>query len=175
MHYKKINIALVVAVTLLAVSTVYFYLQYQDKSQYIKYTINTTPDVELMFAMSSGQRTDGSLYASGSITGFVAFEDVSEQPMDMRQYYTITAIPGDRFKVDNIFKVPSVAPRVMDDGEYFLAEITSDTIRVQNDNGVQFDINTRNREVIANSPGSGQAKLITNSNDFFNLMLRDNK
>src|SRR3989344_8986400 len=86
MDKLKQNKFAIICCTILLIAAGVLYLQNKRLKWEMVYE-KSVPDVELINYLSFDSRNIG----SGSVTGFVAFDDKEKQPKGMRQYVQISA------------------------------------------------------------------------------------
>jgi len=166
---KKNKIAIICCtILLIAVGVLY------SQTQTLKWEIvreKSIPDVELINYLTF----DSNNIASGSVTGFVAFDDVEKQPKGMRQYVQITAsndliYASQVFYLVDIIKMDAIAPRYFDPVVLTIRSVEGSAITLTDGDNNSYLINKNTKEVSMFDSTRDVTTLITNQADFGKFM-----
>jgi hypothetical protein len=140
------------------------------------------PHIELTAAMAfyGVDMYDGKILSSpnpgniavGTITGFVVFPNISDQPRGARQYYTIEYTneydeKGNQlFTLEETLKLNAVSPRSFDKEVLKVSSNSAQSVTLESENGLSFRINKRTDEVTVIDPDGSTTSLITNQRDY---------
>jgi len=175
-------------ITALVISNLGFFLAWKSEQSNRLYYDYAIPHVDLTSAMGfygidtqNGElvtsRNKGAV-AFGKLTGFVRFSDVTSQPRDARQYYTIEATDTyddsgvQIFTLVTTLKLNAIAPRSFDEEALTVISNTDQFVSLQNKAGDSFRINKRTREVAITDAGGDAASLITTQSDYKDFIFR---
>lgn len=131
------------------------------------------PDVELINYLSF----DSNNRASGSLTGFVVFDDKEKQPKNLRQYIKITALDNlssnnkQQFYLIDIIKMNTLPPRYFDPVFLSVINTSGDIITLVDAENNQYLINTETKEVSMFDATKDVTRLITSGSKFTEYML----
>lgn len=166
---KKNKIAIICCAILLLVIG-FMYLQTQDLRWQLIYE-KSVPDVELINYLSFNSNG----VASGSVTGFVLFDDEEKQPWDLRQYIRIDASNDFEngkqiFYLTDIIKMNVLPPRYFDP-VILKAQNTSNGVvtLADSDNNLYF-IDKATNEVTTFDGTKDATRLVTSDSEFRDLM-----
>lgn len=171
MEKIKGNKIAIICCTVLLVGTGALYLQNLNlKWQLIEE--KAVPDVELINYLTFNSNN----IASGSVTGFVAFDDIEKQPKGMRQYIQIAAsndFSGGQqiFYLVDIIKMDVLAPRYFDPIELTVSNMEGDIVTLTDGNNNSYLINKSTKEVGMFDSTRDVATLITSQPDFRDFMV----
>lgn len=131
----------------------------------------SVPDVEIINYLSFDPRN----IASGSVTGFVAFDDEEKQPKGMRQYIQITAssdvLDGQQvFYLTDIIKMDVLPPRYFDPVVLTISNVEGSIITLTDGNNNSYLINKNTNEVSMFDSTKDVTKLITKNSEFREFM-----
>ena len=104
----------------------------------------------------------------GSVTGFVAFNNIKDQPHDLTQYYVIEPLnrldvnSNQIFSLDEIIAMNILSPASIGKSELNVKSNSSSTLTLEDERGNQFFIDKITREVSMRDAGGDKTKLITN-------------
>lgn len=163
-NQKRISITLIV---ILLITNIITFLMYKSLKWDLIFT-KAVPDVELVNYLSINSND----LVSGSITGFVLFENPEDQPKDMRQYIKISATnqrnaAGNQvFIYQDIIKMNVLAPRYFDPTFLSVKETSGSVITLTDDDNNLYYLNKNTREVRLVDSGGDKTKLITDDSDF---------
>lgn len=166
---KRNKVAIVVCGILL-VATATLYLQNQSLKWEMIYE-KSVPDVELINYLTF----DSTNIASGSVTGFVVFDDSEKQPKGMRQYVQITAsndlsYAKQVFYLVDIIKMDALAPRYFDPVVLTISNVEGNIVTLTDGNSNSYLINKATKEVNMFDSTRDVTRLITNQSDFGKFM-----
>jgi hypothetical protein len=166
---KKNRVAIICcAVLLIAVGVLY--LQNQNLKWEMIYE-KSIPDVEIINYLSFDARN----IASGSVIGFVAFDDKEKQPKEMRQYVKITA-SGDFsdgrqiFYLTDIIKMDVLPPRYFDPVALTVSNIEGNIVTLTDGNNNSYLIDKSTNEVSMFDSTRDVTRLITEDSEFREFM-----
>jgi hypothetical protein len=187
---KKKRVILIFLFLITNITTAIVILNLSDKSAEIDnfYRYTQVPDLELRAGMLfygniyqgkvMGTNKNGEL-AHGEITGFVAFNNLSDQPKNTRQYQVITATNryDDRgyqiFEVDDIIKMSYVSPtKIGEPTELFYLSDNERSLYLTDGNDwiMKIDKISYNAQVSSVDSQGDKSYLITNRSDFEDIM-----
>lgn len=126
---------------------------------------NTVSRVELQNTIK-----DNDSFVTGRVVGFVAFEDITKQPLDLKQYYIIEAGRGlngeQSYTLQNIIAFNNLAPSI---GEKEVLTITNNQkglINLEDSEGNLFRINILTGEILLHDRGGDSTKIITRDSEY---------
>jgi hypothetical protein len=166
---NKWSIAIII-ILLIAVATLFF------QKQSLKYSLieyQSVPRIGLTNTLSYSS-ADSSFH--GSVTGFVAFNNIKDQPHDLTQYYIIEPLnrldknSNQIFSLDEIIAMNVLAPASIGKSELNVKSNSSSTLTLEDENGNQFFIDKITREVSMRDAGGDETKLITNDLKYRDFM-----
>jgi hypothetical protein len=165
---NKVTIILCMA---LAVTIGAMYLQNQS-FRWAMILERSVPDVELINYLTFDSNDIG----SGSVTGFVAFDDKEKQPKEMRQYVQITAsndlsYAKQVFYLVDIIKMEALAPRYFDPVVLMISNVEGNIVTLTDGNNNSYLINKSTSEVSMFDSTRDVTRLITNQSDFREFMI----
>jgi len=164
-NVKKIAPLIIIIILIILIVNLYYEnsnLKWQELYQ------RTIPDVELINYISF----DSNNIVSGSLTGYVVFDNKEKQPSGLRQYIEITAT---KYKDDNgnqiftekdIIKMNAIPPKFFDPVILTLKDSSGSIISLSDANGNLFFIDKNTKEVKMIDKTGDVTKLITNESDF---------
>jgi len=166
---KNNKIALICCAGLLIAVGV-LYLQNQNLKWELIYE-KSVPDVELINYLTFDSRN----VASGSVTGFVAFDDKEKQPKGMRQYVQITAsndVSDGRqvLYLTNIVKMDVLAPRYFDPVVLTVSKVENGVVTLTDGNNSSYLIDKATNEVSIFDSTRDITKLITKDSEYRDFM-----
>ena len=141
--------------------------QKQDYKFTLLYQYQAIPDIELINTLTT---TQGGL--SGEVRGFVKFDNVADQPKNLRQYYIIKPLNKfdgnlrQYFSLEEIIKMQYLAPRSLGFSELVEVSETATTITLEDESGNKFFIDKSTREVSMKDATGDSTTLITSDNDY---------
>lgn len=134
------------------------------------------PDIELSSNMTF--YNNESYVASGTISGFVVFPKIEDQPKGgMRQYYILTStvqLDGEKrqmFTLGEYIKMPYLAPRNMGTEILKVTSSTPQYLTLKGNTGQTFNINKATGAVSIIDTDGDITNLITNDSEFQKFML----
>lgn len=133
---------------------------------------NAVPDVELINYLTF----DSNNIASGSLTGFVVFDDKEKQPKELKQYVQITASNDTTngrqiFYLVDIIKMDVLPPRYFDPVALIITNTTNGIITLSDSNNNLYQIDKNTGEVSMFDNTKDIAKLITSDSEFRDFMV----
>lgn len=176
---KKIVIAVI---AVLVISNIYFLAGWQGAKSDRLYYDYAIPHIELISAMAfynvdvyNGEimrsNNNGNI-AVGKIAGFVVFPNLSDQPREARQYYTIEATDkydetGNQvFTLLETLKLNAIPPRAFDMEILKVSSNNERFVTLENEDRQSFRIDKRTDEVIITDPDGDTTTLITSQDDY---------
>lgn len=187
---NKKNVLLVILFFVTNIATAILVSNITEKGAEIDnfYQYTQVPDIELSGGMLFyGNTYQGKVlrakkegeFAYGEINGFVAFNNLDDQPRNVRQYQTIKAT--DRFdnrgyqvfEVEDIIKMSYLSPsKIGDPTELYYVDDSQEKLRMTDGNGwvIEISKNTFNPRIISTDAQGDKSYLITNRSDFEDLM-----
>lgn len=172
--YKR-KISITIIIILLVIIGVLFF-QKQDYKFTLLYQYQAIPDIGLMNTLTTTQNG-----LSGEVRGFVKFNNIADQPKNLRQYYIIKPLNKfdenlrQYFSIEEIVKMQYLAPRSLGLSELFEVSETSSTITLEDEGGNKFFIDKLTKKVSTKDSAGDITTLITNDNlygDFIKGWLR---
>lgn len=163
---KKIYIILIVFLISLNIISIILQSRTQEISNFNQY--KSIPHINLSFNINKSYY-QGINYYSGSIAGFVLFDNSSKQPKDLHQYYIIEpAIEFNKhnnqiFYLEEILKMQSLPPTSTGEIPLTVQEEKNNLIVLSDEFGNKYEIDIRKKQVIIHD--GDKSKLITNNND----------
>lgn len=171
MNSKKIkNINTFVYITLGLIIGFLFFKNLDLKWQIIY--LKSTPDVELINYMSF----DSEGVATGSLTGFVLFDDKEKQPKDFRQYVEIRALEyydnagNQLFSLTDIIKMDTLPPSYFDPILISVKNITEESVTLADSGNNLYIIDRDTNEVSMFDNTRDVARLVTKDLEFRQTM-----
>ncbi|MEK7629182.1 MAG: hypothetical protein AAB394_01510 [Patescibacteria group bacterium] len=143
------------------------FVQKQNYKFTLLYQYQAVPDIELINTLVVTQNG-----LSGEVKGFVKFDDITDQPKDLRQYYIIKPLnkfdgnSRQYFLMEEIIKMQYLSPRSLEFLELIEVSETGNTITLEDENGNKFFIDKLTKEVSMRDNDGDSTTLITNDNDF---------
>ena len=163
---SKRKFSILIIIILLIIIGVLFG-QKQDYKFTLLYQYQSIPDIELINTLTA---TQGGL--SGEVRGFVKFDNIADQPRDLRQYYIIKSLnkfdenSRQYFSLDEIIKMQYLAPRSLGLSELVEVSETGNTITLEDEGGNKFFIDKSTKEVSMKDATGDGTTLITSDNDY---------
>lgn len=162
---KMVSLAIIIVV--LVILTVVLFLKNADLKYQLFYEERSVPDVELINYLSVNSNM-----VSGSLTGFVVFDNKEKQPHDLKQYIEITALKySDKdgkqlFQERDIIKMNSLPPRYFDPVILTTNDSSGGVITLSDTNGNLFFIDKSTKEVKMINTTGDITRLITDDLTF---------
>jgi hypothetical protein len=155
---------LIIIVLLITVGVLFG--QKQDYKFTLLYQYQAIPDIELINTLTT---TQGGL--SGEVRGFVKFDNIEDQPKNLRQYYIIKPLnkfDGSRqyFSLEEIIKMQYLAPRSLGFSELVEVSETGNTVTLEDEGGNKFFIDKSTRGVSMKDATGDSTTLITSDNTY---------
>ena len=141
--------------------------QKQDYKFTLLYQYQAIPDIELINTLTT---TQGGL--SGEVRGFVKFDNVADQPKNLRQYYIIKPLNKfdgnlrQYFSLEEIIKMQYLAPRSLGFSELVEVSETGNTITLEDESGNKFFIDKSTKKVSMKDATDDGTTLITSDNAY---------
>jgi len=140
--------------------------QKQDYKFTLLYQYQAIPDIELINTLTT---TQGGL--SGEVRGFVKFDNIEDQPRNLRQYYIIKPLnkfdeSRQYFSLEEIIKMQYLAPRSLGFSELVEVSETSNTITLEDEGGNKFFIDKSTKAVSMKDATGDSTTLITSDNTY---------
>jgi hypothetical protein len=162
-----------ILIIILSILLVSYYFKFTTQKWDVIYNEKAVPDVELVNYLSFNSNG----VVSGSATGFVVFDDIEKQPKDLRQYVQIAAsnktINGKQiFYLTDIIKMNNLAPRYFDPSILTVTNIANNIITLSDSENNLYMINTNTKEISMFDSTKDVTKLITNSFDFQDYIVK---
>ena len=161
---RKFSI-LMIAILLLIIGVLF--VQKQDYKYTLLYQYQAIPDIELINTLTTTQAG-----LSGEVKGFVKFDNITDQPKNLRQYYIIKSLnkfdgnSRQYFSLEEIIKMQYLAPRSLGFSELVEVSETSNTITLEDESGDKFIIDKSTKGVSMKDAAGDSTSLITNDNDY---------
>ena len=165
---RKFSILTIIAL-LITVGVVFG--QKEDYKYTLFYQYQAIPDIELKNNLF---QTQGVL--SGEVSGFVKFDNLSDQPRDVRQYYIIKPLnkfdenQSQYFSLEEIIKMNYISPRSLGISELIEVNETSRTITLEDESENQFFVDKTTKEVSMRDVSNDSTVLITSDSDYKDFM-----
>lgn len=141
--------------------------QKQDYKYTLLYQYQTIPDIELKNTLNETQSG-----LSGEVRGFVKFDNLEDQPKDLRQYYIIKPLNkfgkdlSQYFSLEEVIKMQYLPPKSMGISELVEVNETDRIITLEDENGNQFFIDRLTKEVSMRDTTGDNTTLITSDRDY---------
>jgi len=109
---------------------------------------------------------------SGEVRGFVKFDNIADQPKNLRQYYIIKPLnkfdgnSRQYFSLEEIIKMQYLAPRSLGFSELVEVSETGNTITLEDESANKFFIDKSTKEVSMKDATDDSTTLITSDNDY---------
>lgn len=135
-------------------------------------SIHAVPSVELNNYLTFDEEG----VASGSLTGFVKFNDIEDQPKSLRQYVTISAYDsfdpeyGQIFAITDTIDMLSIPPQKFEPVPVFIQGAEDGLIIFSDADQNLYGFNNETGEAFIFDNTGDNTSLITNQNDFRNFM-----
>ncbi|MFA5413054.1 MAG: hypothetical protein WC348_00740 [Patescibacteria group bacterium] len=161
---KKILISVIV---ILLIATGVLFFQKQNYKYTLLYQCQAIPDIELKNTL---QESQGGVI--GEIRGFVKFDNLEDQPKDLRQYYIIKPLNkfdkdlSQYFSLEEVIKMQYLPPKSMGISELVEVNETDRIITLEDENGNQFFIDRLTEEVSMRDTTGDSPTLITSDRDY---------
>jgi hypothetical protein len=161
---RKFSISIII-ILLVAVGVLFG--QKQDYKFTLLYQYQTIPDIELINTLYESQ---GSIF--GEVSGFVKFDNIEDQPRNLRQYYIIKPLNkfdenlSQYFSLEEIIKMQYLSPKSLGMSELAEVNETTRTITLEDENGNQFFIDKTTKEVSMRDTTGDMTTLITSDSDY---------
>lgn len=162
----------VLIIILLFLSCNYFF-KYTSQKWDVIYNEKVVPDVELFNNLNFNNNG----VTTGSVVGFVAFDDIRKQPKDLRQYYQIVASNKyynnkQIFYLTEIIKMNNLAPHYFDPDMLTVNNITNNIITLSDEYNNLYMINMNTKEISMFDSTKDVTKLITSSFSFQDFIVK---
>lgn len=161
---RKFSI-LIIIVLLVMISNLYS--QKQDYKYVLLYQYQAVPDIELINILTETQSG-----LSGEVRGFVKFDNITDQPKNLRQYYIIKPLnkfdenSRQHFSLEEIIKIQYITPRTLGFSELVEVSETDNTVTLEDESGNKFFIDKSTKEVSMRDASGDSTTLITSDNDY---------
>lgn len=160
---RKFSILIIIA---LLITVGVLFGQKQNYKFTLLYQYQTIPDIELINTLRTAQ---GGL--SGEVRGFVKFDNIADQPRNLRQYYIIKPLnkfdgSHQYFSLEEIIKMQYLSPRSLGFSELVEVSETGNTITLEDESGNKFFIDKSTGEVSTKDATGDSTTLITSDNDY---------
>ena len=135
-------------------------------------SIKSVPAVELNNYLTFSEEG----IASGSLTGFVKFNDIEDQPRTLRQYVTITAYDsfdpeyGQIFAITDTIDMPALPPQKFEPVPVFIQTVEDELIIFSDKYQNLYGFNNQTGQAFIFDNTGDNTSLITDQNDFRNFM-----
>jgi len=153
---QKLSI-LIITVLLIIIGGLF--VQKQNYKFALLYQYQAIPDIELMNTLTTAR---GGL--SGEARGFVKFDNVADQPKNLRQYYIIK--PLSKFDENSRIKMQYLAPKSLGFSELVEVSDTGNTIFLEDGNENKFFIDKSTKEISIKDSTGDSTKLITSNDEY---------
>lgn len=160
-----------IIIILLIVICVLFFKNQESKWDLITY--KSIPQIDLVNTLNYS--SDDSLFY-GHVRGFVAFDNIKDQPHDLNQYYVIEPLSkldeksNQIFSLEEIIAMQYLPPKSMGTIEIFEKNNSSSTLTLEDEYGNKFFISKTTGWVSMKDVTGDSTRLITNQSDFGNFM-----
>lgn len=165
---RKISISIII---ILLILVGILFIQRQNYKWAMFYQYQSVPDINLTNTLQDSQ---GGL--SGEVRGFVKFDNVKEQPKDLRQYYIIKPLNKfeqnslQHFSIEEIIKMQNLSPQSIGTSELVQVNKTNNIITLEDGNGNQYFINRETKEISMRDSTGDNTTLITSDFDYKDFM-----
>lgn len=161
---RKFSILIIIV---LLIIIAFLFGQKQDYKFTLLYQYQAIPDIELINTLTQIQ---SGLF--GEVRGFVKFDDIADQPRDLRQYYIIKPLnkfdgnSRQYFSLEEIIKMQYLAPRSLGFSELVEVSETGNTITLEDENGNKFFVDRSTKEVSMKDATGDSTSLITSDKEY---------
>ncbi|MBI2640195.1 MAG: hypothetical protein HYW90_04910 [Candidatus Sungbacteria bacterium] len=161
---RKFSILIIIV---LLIMVVVLFGQKQDYKFTLLYKYQAIPDIELINTLTQTQSG-----LSGEVRGFVKFDNIADQPENLRQYYIIKPLnkfdenSRQYFSLEEIIKMQYLAPRSLGFSEIVEVSETGNTITLEDESGNKFFIDKSTKKVSTKDATGDSTTLITSDNDY---------
>lgn len=158
---------LILIIIILLVIIGILFIQKQDYKFTLLYQYQAIPDIELMNTLTVTQNG-----LSGEVRGFVKFDNIADQPKDLRQYYIIKPLNKfdenlrQYFSIEEIIKMQYLAPSSLGLSELVEVSETANTITLEDEGGNKFFIDKLTKKVSMKDDTGDSTILITSDNSY---------
>ncbi|MDD2680753.1 MAG: hypothetical protein PHE20_01465 [Patescibacteria group bacterium] len=158
-------------VIILLILVIVLFLQKQGYKYELIYKYRTIPDIDLSNTLQEFQDSN-----IGEIRGFVKFDNVSNQPKNLKQYYIIKPLNKfdenllQYYSVEEIIKMDYLPPASIGFSEIKEVSKTYNIVTLEDENGNQFFINRNTKEVSMRDSSGDNTILITDEWDYSDFM-----
>lgn len=159
--------SLIIAIVALLVIIGVLFFQKQNYKFILLYQYQVVPDIELTNTLTMTQNG-----LSGEVRGFVKFDNTADQPKNLRQYYILKPLnkfvgnSQQYFSLEEIIKMPYLAPRNLGVSELVEVSETSKIITLENEIGNKFFIDKLTKGVSMKDVTGDSTTLITSDNSY---------
>lgn len=163
---SKRNFSIHIIIVLLVIIGVLF-IQKQNYKTTLLYQYQAIPDIELTNILTTTQSG-----LSGEVRGFVKFDNMADQPKNLRQYYIIKPLnkfdgnSRQYFSLEEIIKMQYLASRSLGLSELVEVNETGNTITLEDEGGNKFFVDKSTKHVSMKDATGDSTTLITNDNDY---------
>ena len=163
---SKRKFSTLIIIVLLVIIGILF-VQRQDYKFTLLYQYQAIPDIELTNTLTATQNG-----LSGEIRGFVKFDNIADQPRNLRQYYIIKPLnkfdenSRQFFSLEEIIKMQYLAPRSLGFSELVEVSETGNIVTLEDESGNKFFIDKSTKEVPMKDATGDSTTLITSNNDY---------
>lgn len=147
--FKKNYVWLLIFIILTFI-IIFLFAEKQSLKYKILYEYEAVPNLELLNNMSF----DSNGKASGKISGFVAFNQITNQPKNIKQYYEIEALDfydknsKQLFIYDDIIKTEVLSPKSIGKTLLYITKNDANTLTLTDEQGNLFTILKQNNRAI---------------------------
>jgi len=153
-------------IIILAIISILF-IQNKNYKYTLFYKYQTVPDIELQNTLS---KTKNSWH--GNIAGFVKFNNLKNQPKDLKQYYIIKVLEESNknkskdFLLEEIIKLDYLPPKNLGTSKLTKVNETNNILILEDENSNQFFFNKITKKVSIKDINGDNTTLITNNSNY---------
>lgn len=157
----------IIVTVLLGISILSIIAQNRSNKFNELYSHLAVPQVELTNTLDFRNKL-----ATGKLVGFVAFENIENQPKDLRQYIIIepsdyiAELDRQYFTVQNVYAMRYLAPRYSEKEILNVKSNNGNTLELVDESGNLYSLNKSSGEVILIDVNGDITRLITNQSKF---------
>jgi len=166
----------IIIIIVLLIMSCFLFVENQNYKFILLYQYKIIPDIELINTLSESQSG-----LTGEVRGFVKFDDITNQPNDVRQYYIIKSQNKfneqlqQYFSLEELIKLKNISLRSLGTSELIEVNQTDKTVILEDENGNQFFIDKFTKEVSMRDSTGDNISLVTSDNaygDFIKVWLK---
>lgn len=161
---------IIIVILLIIIATLF------SQKQALKYSLIEYQSIPRIGLHNTLDYSSSNNLFSGEISGFVAFNNIGDQPHNLTQYFIIEPTnkldekSNQVFSVGEILALAGLAPSNTDKWEARVKGNSSTTVTLGDDNGNQFFIDKLTKEISMTDKQGDKTKLITSDTDYRTFM-----